>query len=98
MCLLRTGTAPLAGRTPAAEFDWQAMAFDFGPAGRERLETIFDDFVTTKKRGLGLGLAIAKRIVEQLDGTIAVTSEVGHGTTFTMRFPLTRARPEQLAS
>jgi hypothetical protein len=32
------------------------------------------------------------------DGTIAVTSEVGHGTTFTMRFPLTRARPEQLAS
>jgi signal transduction histidine kinase len=64
----------------------------------DRLATIFDDFVTTKKRGLGLGLAIAKRIVEQLDGTIAVASEVGRGTTFTMRFPLTRARPEQLAS
>lgn len=29
-----------AGRTPAADFDWQAMAFDFGPAGRERLAEI----------------------------------------------------------
>jgi len=54
----------------------------------ERLSAIFDDFVTTKKRGLGLGLAITKRIVEQLGGTISVTSEVGKGTTFTMRFPV----------
>ena len=54
----------------------------------ERLGAIFDDFVTTKKRGLGLGLAITKRIVEQLGGTISVTSEVGKGTTFTMRFPV----------
>ena len=53
----------------------------------EQLATIFDEFVTTKRRGLGLGLAISKRIVEQLDGTIAVESEVGRGTKFTMRFP-----------
>jgi signal transduction histidine kinase len=64
----------------------------------ERLATIFDDFVTTKRRGLGLGLAISKRIVEQLDGTIIVASEVGRGTTFTMRFPLTQARTERLAA
>jgi signal transduction histidine kinase len=56
----------------------------------ERLGAIFDDFVTTKKRGLGLGLAITKRIVEQLSGTITVTSEVGRGTTFTMLFPDTK--------
>ena len=65
---------------------------------RERLDTIFDDFVTTKRRGLGLGLAISKKIVEQLDGTIAVESEVGVGSTFTLRFPLTQARPQQLAA
>ena len=53
----------------------------------DRLSAIFDDFVTTKRRGLGLGLAISKRIVEQLDGTIAVESEVGRGTAFTLRFP-----------
>jgi signal transduction histidine kinase len=53
----------------------------------DRLAAIFDDFVTTKRRGLGLGLAISKRIVEQLDGTIIVESEVGRGTAFTLRFP-----------
>ena len=53
----------------------------------ERLSKVFDDFVTTKRRGLGLGLAISKRIVEQLDGTITVESEVGRGTSFTLRFP-----------
>ena len=63
----------------------------------ERLETIFDDFVTTKRRGLGLGLAISKKIVEQLGGTIAVTSQIGVGSSFTLRFPLTKARPSQLA-
>ena len=53
----------------------------------DRLAAIFDDFVTTKRRGLGLGLATSKRIVEQLDGTISVRSEVGRGTSFTVRLP-----------
>ena len=65
---------------------------------KERVETIFEDFVTTKRRGLGLGLAISKKIVEQLDGTITVASDVGVGSTFTLRFPLTKARPSQLAA
>jgi signal transduction histidine kinase len=64
----------------------------------ERLGTIFDDFVTTKKQGLGLGLALSKKLVEQLGGTIDVTSQVGAGTTFTLRFPVTKARPSQLAA
>ena len=65
---------------------------------KERLETIFEDFVTTKRRGLGLGLAISKKIVEQLDGAITVASEAGVGSTFTLKFPLTKARPSQLAA
>jgi signal transduction histidine kinase len=64
----------------------------------ERLAAIFDDFVTTKRRGLGLGLAISKRIVEQLDGTIAVESEVGRGTAFTLRFPARDDRTAQAAA
>jgi signal transduction histidine kinase len=59
----------------------------------DRLNAIFEDFVTTKRRGLGLGLAIARKIVEQLGGRITVASEVGKGTTFTMDFPRTRAKP-----
>ena len=64
----------------------------------ERLSSIFDEFVTTKRRGLGLGLAISKRIVEQLDGTIAVESEVGRGTKFTMRFPASKQSVHAAAS
>lgn len=64
----------------------------------DRLPKIFDDFVTTKRRGLGLGLAISKRIIEQLDGTISVASEVGRGTTFTLRFPARDVQSQAAAS
>jgi two-component system phosphate regulon sensor histidine kinase PhoR len=64
----------------------------------DRLSAIFEEFVTTKRRGLGLGLAISKRIVEQLDGTIAVESEVGRGTKFTMRFPASNQSVHAAAS
>jgi two-component system sensor histidine kinase AtoS len=64
----------------------------------DRLSAIFDDFVTTKRRGLGLGLAISKRIVEQLNGTIVVQSEVGRGTAFTLRFPARDDRSVEAAA
>jgi signal transduction histidine kinase len=55
---------------------------------KERLETIFEDYVTTKRKGLGLGLAISKKIVQDLNGTIEVESEPGKGSTFILKFPL----------
>lgn len=64
----------------------------------DRIGAIFDDFVTTKRRGLGLGLAISKKIVEQLGGQISVASEVGKGTTFVLEFPRTKARGLQLVA
>jgi signal transduction histidine kinase len=64
----------------------------------DRLAAVFEDFVTTKRRGLGLGLAISKKIVEQLGGQISVASEVGKGTTFVLDFPRTRARPIALVA
>lgn len=64
----------------------------------DRLPTIFEDYVSTKSRGLGLGLAISKTLVEQLGGTVTVASEVDRGTTFVLEFPLTDARPEPAAA
>jgi signal transduction histidine kinase len=80
--------------------DWVEIGISDTGSGipAERLAAIFDDFVTTKKRGLGLGLAISKRIVEQLGGTIAVASEFGKGTTFTMRFPAAQRPVDIVAS
>ncbi len=77
----------------------QVRIYDTGcgiPA--DRLHAIFEDFVTTKRRGLGLGLAISKKIVEQLGGSISVASEVGKGTTFVLEFPRTEARPMALVA
>jgi signal transduction histidine kinase len=73
--------------TSAAGSAAQARVSDTGcgiPA--ERLRTVFEDFVTTKRQGLGLGLAISKKIVDQLGGNITVQSEVGKGTSFVLEF------------
>lgn len=59
---------------------------------KDALETIFDEFQQVagseqRQKGTGLGLAITKKYTELLGGTISVESEVGKGTTFTVRMP-----------
>ena len=58
----------------------------------ENLEKIFDPGFTTKGVGVGtgLGLSICYRIVQDHRGTIEVSSEVGKGTEFTVRLPISR--------
>ena len=48
---------------------------------------LFKPFYTTKRWGTGLGLTICKQVAEAHGGTISVESEVGKGTTFTMKVP-----------
>jgi two-component system sensor histidine kinase PilS (NtrC family) len=53
----------------------------------EELNRIFDPFFTTKARGSGLGLPMVHRVVESLEGELAVDSSEGEGTCFALTFP-----------
>jgi len=68
-----------------------AIRVRFGDTGPgippERLSRIFDPFFTTKEKGLGMGMAIAHRVIEDHQGTIDVESTVGKGTAFIVYFP-----------
>ena len=54
----------------------------------EHLPNIFRPFYTTKGNGTGLGLSLARRIVEEHHGHIEVTSSSGKGTIFSLTLPL----------
>ena len=55
------------------------------------LPRVFDPYFTTKRGGTGLGLPIAKNIVEGLGGTITVSSMAGAGTEIRIEFPASAA-------
>jgi len=58
------------------------------------LPKLFTPLVTTKAKGMGMSLAICKRIVEAHGGKIAVESAVGKGTTFTISLPIKLSKSE----
>lgn len=62
---------------------------------KDKIEQIFHPFYTTKApgKGTGLGLFIVKQVVERNSGEISVQSELGVGTTFTLKFPVTKHEP-----
>jgi len=54
----------------------------------DEIPKIFQPYFTTKEAGIGLGLAITERIIREHGGEIAVESEIGTGTTFTVILPM----------
>jgi two-component system sensor kinase FixL len=70
---------------------------DTGPGiETNRLPRIFELFYTSRPSGTGIGLAIAKRIVESQGGSIEVKSEPGNGSTFSVRIPIGLHSEEEL--
>lgn len=55
---------------------------------KETLRRLFEPFYTTKEKGTGLGMAIAKRITELHKGDLTISSKKGEGTTATVRLPI----------
>jgi signal transduction histidine kinase len=54
---------------------------------KDKLSRVFDRYYTSKETGTGLGLAVVERVLSAHNGTLAVESEEGQGTTFTLYFP-----------
>ncbi len=82
------GRLTITGRSdgPFVEID----VTDTGPGiPPDQIARVMEPFFTTKARGLGLGLAISRSIVERNQGELRVISVPGSGSTFLVRLPAT---------
>lgn len=76
-------------RTHNAEGEILVELIDTGHGiPEDMIESVFEPFVSTKEDGTGLGLFISFGIVQNHNGVLEVASDVGKGTTFTVRLPV----------
>ena len=83
------GRLSLGSEVPGPE--WVTVSITDTGVGipEENLGKLFEPLFTTRARGMGLGLAVIKALVEGHGGRIEVESEVGKGSTFKVRLPTT---------
>jgi signal transduction histidine kinase len=83
----------------SAEVDEEGMEVSVRDTGSgisdDFMSDLFKAFVTSKPKGMGLGLHYCRRAIEAHGGSIAVESKVGKGTTFTIRLPMNSSEPSQ---
>jgi signal transduction histidine kinase len=77
----------LSRQVDLAPYAWVRVEDTGQGMPEEVLSKIFYPFFTTKEKGSGIGLAIAQKIIDSHHGSIDVESEVGNGTTFTIKLP-----------
>lgn len=88
-----TQAMPDGGKlTISASKNGEFMEIDFADTGcgmnQETMSKIFDPLFTTKAKGIGLGLAVSKAIIDRHGGEIDVKSAIGEGTTFSIKLPI----------
>jgi signal transduction histidine kinase len=67
---------------------WEIEVLDRGSGiPPEIAPRVFEPFFTTKERGSGIGLALARRIVEEAGGTLSYRGRLGGGSIFTIALP-----------
>jgi signal transduction histidine kinase len=74
----------------AISADRLSLAFADSGVGveKEKLDKVFEPFFTTKSRGLGLGLALTRKVIEEHGGKVQFDSIPGQGSIVTLHFPL----------
>jgi len=87
----------LQARGPEVLLSVEDRGIGIPPADLERIFARFERGANVAGRfsGTGIGLAIARQIVEQHGGSLSVHSAVGQGSTFTLHFPFLRASPPE---
>jgi PAS domain S-box-containing protein len=76
--------------TLSADKEMEIDVIDNGP-GVDDTEKIFDAFVTTKEKGMGIGLAVSRSIAEAHEGELSVANNADVGAKFTLKIPLPKS-------